>query len=130
MKNYKINLHSKKKFWNVPFRKRQVVAFSEMDRSVLGTKSFHSKIIHFRSPMKPTFFLMKYDISLPKGLFHSLFEMNHIVKENFLFPKQIGPFQKGQLLVFSETECFRIFSYSVIISNRNFSFRMNRNYRK
>ena len=34
------SVHCKKKFWNVPFWKRQQVAFSEMDRSPLRMESF------------------------------------------------------------------------------------------
>ena len=41
--------------------------------------------------------------------------MNHIINENFSFSKWIGPFQKGQLLAFSEMEHFRIFFYSEYI---------------
>ena len=38
----------KKKFWNVVFRKRQVVVFSEMKRSVLRTKIFHLQCDSFQ----------------------------------------------------------------------------------
>ena len=53
--------------------------------------------------------LMKYDFYQQKSWFHSRFEMNHIVNENFSFSKRIAPFQEGQLVVFSEMEHFRFF---------------------
>ena len=44
------------------------------------------------------FYIFNYHISLPKSWFHCQSETNHIVNENFSFPKQIGPFQKRQLI--------------------------------
>ena len=48
-----------------------------------------------------------------KCWFHCRSETNHIVNENFSFPKRIFPFKKGQLIAFSVTKRFRIFFISV-----------------
>ena len=41
-------LIKKKKIWNVPFHKRQRVALSKMERSVLGKRSFHLQYDSFQ----------------------------------------------------------------------------------
>ena len=53
-----------KKFSNVPFLKRQLVPFSEMERSIWERKDFIYNTIRFRLAMKTIFLVMKYDISL------------------------------------------------------------------
>ena len=61
-----------KKYWNVPFLKRKLVDFSEMEWSVMRAKSFYVyNMIRFRLAMKSTFLEMKYDISLRKRLVSS-----------------------------------------------------------
>ena len=105
-----------KKFWNDPFRKRQPVAFLKWTDPFWEREVFIYNMIRFRSAMKPTFLKKKYYISLPKRLFSlPIWATNHIANKNFSFPKRIGPFQKGQLIAFSEMERFRIFFYSVLL---------------
>ena len=40
--------YTDKKIWNVPFRKRKLVAFSEVEQSILKTKSFHLQYDSFQ----------------------------------------------------------------------------------
>ena len=97
-------------FWSIPFRKKQLVAFSEVGRSVLGTKNFYVYYDLFQIGNETNLFgnEMSYS-SIKKSWFHCRFETNHIVNKNFSFPKQIVPFQKQQLVAFSETKRFRTF---------------------
>ena len=76
----------KKKFWNVVFRKRQVVVFSEMKRSVLRTKIFHLQYDSFQIGNEINLFDNEIwcfiTIHYQKSCFHCQSETNHIVNEN------------------------------------------------
>ena len=84
-----------------------------MERSVLGTKSFHLQYDSFQIGNKTRHSdneIFGNIIFFYQNLwFHCLSEMNHIANENFSFPKPIVQFQKGQIFVFSEMEKFQYF---------------------
>ena len=54
-------------FLNVSFLKRQLAAFSKMELSILGTQSIYLLYdsLEIGNETKPTFLVMKYDISFP-----------------------------------------------------------------
>ena len=93
--------------------KWQLVSLFEMKWFVLGTKHFHIQCDSFHIENKTSLFGNEKFGSIifhwQKVCFHCQSKSNHIVNENVSFPKRIVPFQKGQLVAFSETERFRIF---------------------
>ena len=113
-----------KKFWNIPIRKRQLIAFSEMKRSVLWTKNFHlqydsvdignetnsfgNEIWYFITKFI-TNMILKRLVSLP------IWNKSHC-KWKFFESKTDRSF------AFSEMESFRFFFISVIF--QFFSFRL------
>ena len=74
-----------------------------MERSVLGMKNFHLQYDLFQIGNETNHlnFITNY---YQKSWFHYRSETNRIVNENFSFPKRIMPFQKRQLVAFSEIE--------------------------
>ena len=64
-------------------------------------------MILFRSEIKPNFLLMKHEIDYQKVSFYCQPETNHILNENFSFPKHVVPFQKRELLAYFEMEFFK-----------------------
>ena len=111
-----VNYTDKKKFWIVPFPKRQRVAFSQMKRSILRIERFHFEYDSFQIFNETDFLDNEIFVNAifhyQKGWFRCRFAKSHIVNENFSFPKRIVSLQKGQIVAFRETERFRIFFFS------------------
>ena len=93
----------RKKPWNVPIR--QLVTFSEMEWSLLKTKSFHLQFVSLEIGNEINLFGNEIwhfiTIYYIKDCFHCWSETNHIVNENFSFPKRIVSFQNFFLSVYS-----------------------------
>ena len=102
-----------KRFWNVSFRRRQLVTLLKRNHPFWERKVFIYIKIRFRSATKRIFLITDGNeisyFNIEKVLLHCRSETNRILNEVFLFPKCIVPFQKRQLVCLFRNGMFKNF---------------------